>query len=81
MHQPKARYRDLHPELFDAEQYEYWKAEWGGMPEYSHELATPFKSITIHFRNAEDVAEASRRLNLLLNKGKSFWFPAEAVDE
>lgn len=76
MHQPKARYREVHPELFDADSFESWRAEWGGMPAYEHELATPYKSVTLHFRNAEDVAEAAKRLGVLLGKGKSFWFPA-----
>lgn len=75
VHQPKARYRELHPELFDAEQFEYWRAEWDGMPAYEHELATPYKSITLHFRNADDFAECANRLGILMTKGKSFWFP------
>lgn len=76
-HQPKARYREPHPELFDAEAFESWRAEWGGMPEYEHELATPYRSIKIHLRSAEDLAELGRRLNLLVSKGRSFWFPAQ----
>lgn len=76
-HQPKARYRELHPELFDAEDFEYWKAEWGGMPEYTHELATPWRSVTMHFKSEADFVEFSSRLGMLMNRGRSFWFPPQ----
>jgi hypothetical protein len=76
-HHPKARYREVHPELFDADAFESWRAEWGGMPEYEHELATPYKSITLHFRSEGDVLECARRLGFSLTKGRSLWFPPE----
>lgn len=79
-HQPKAKYRELHPELFDAEEFEYWKAEWDGMPEYKHELATPYKSVTLHFRSEADFLDCAKRLGMLMNKGKSFWFPPTPED-
>ena len=72
-----SKYREEHPELFDAEDFEYWKREWGGMPEYKQELLTPFKSLTFHFRNAQDVADFAALLNMRLSAGRSFWFPAD----
>jgi hypothetical protein len=46
------------------------------MPAYGHELATPYKSVTLHFKSEADFLECAKRLGLLMNKGRSFWFPS-----
>lgn len=69
------KYREEHPELFNAEEFEYWQKEWGGMPEYTQELMTPYKSLTFHFRNEADFLAFSAALKMNLTKGRSFWYP------
>lgn len=75
---PRARYREVTPALFDAEQFESWWNEWRGMPEYSHELATPFYTVIVHFRNRADLSDFARRLEQSIpGRGKkaSIWHP------
>lgn len=71
-----AKYREQHPELFDAEEFEAWAVEWDGMPEYTQQLLTPYRSVTFHFRSESDFVDFAKRLEMNLSKGRSFWFPA-----
>lgn len=52
-----------------------YEKEWVGMPEFVQEDLSPFKSVTIHFRNQEDMDEFFRLLNQKLTKRKSYWYP------
>lgn len=55
--------------------------EWKGMPEFRQEDLTPFASVLVHFRNAED----RRAFHELLGQrpgmgpGQSLWYPAAEI--
>jgi hypothetical protein len=48
---------------------------WKGMPEYKQEDQGPYFSVTIHFRNEEDVADFFKLINQRRTKRKSYWHP------
>jgi hypothetical protein len=51
-------------------------AEWEGMPEYTSEDQTPWRTVMVHFANQEDLDDFLRRLNVTLtDRTKSTWFP------
>jgi hypothetical protein len=52
-------------------------SEWNGMPEYESQDKTAHRSIIVHFRCDEDVAEFVKRLDLgdLSPLAKFTWFP------
>jgi hypothetical protein len=52
-----------------------WIDEWQGMPEFIQEDQSPFKSITIHFRNQKDFDDFFSLINQTPTKRKSYWFP------
>jgi len=50
--------------------------EWQGMPEFEQEDQKPFQSITIHFRNKDDVESFSILMNqTVTDRTKYLWFP------
>lgn len=55
--------------------------EWQGMPEFVQRDLTPFASVLVHFRNAED----RRAFHELLGQrpgmgpGQSLWYPAAEI--
>lgn len=55
--------------------------EWRGMPEFRQDDLTPFASVLVHFRNAED----RRAFHELLGQrpgmgpGQSLWYPAVEI--
>ena len=52
-----------------------WK-EWEGMPEFSQENQTPWKTISVHFRNKEDMAEFAELIkHRMTMKTRSIWYP------
>lgn len=48
---------------------------WKGMPEYNQEDQGPYFSVTMHFRNEEDVAAFFKLINQRRTKRKSYWHP------
>ena len=50
--------------------------DWWGMPEYVQEDETPWKSLTVNFRNADDYAAFGQLLEQgITTKTRSVWFP------
>lgn len=52
--------------------------EWEGMPEYEHKDMTAHRTLIIHFRNDEDVAEFSKLIAQEFTEStKSIWHPKQ----
>jgi|GEM_PF-1494603 len=50
--------------------------EWKGMPEFKQGDQSPFKTLTIHFKNEEDMDKFAKLINQkITNKTKYAWFP------
>jgi hypothetical protein len=62
-------------DLFD-DATDDWRAEWVGMPEFMQEPDKPHQTITIRFRNAEDVQEFADLIGQRITPlTKSIWHP------
>ena len=63
------------PDLFGFEPND-WRKEWEGMPEFVQEDQSPFRTINVHFRSAEDVAAFAALIEQrITEKQKSLWVP------
>ena len=51
---------------------------WSQMPEFNQEDQSPYFSVTIHFRNEEDINNFFDLLQQTRTKRKSYWYP-EAI--
>jgi len=50
--------------------------EWEGMPDYDQEHGTTYRTLTVSFRNEEDVQEFAKLMNQkLTEKTRSLWYP------
>lgn len=68
---------DLFPD-FDPDMAEPWQDEWQGMPEYIQDDLEPFKSVTVHFANEEDMNKFSKLIGTKITEDtKGIWFPPE----
>lgn len=57
------------------------RREWQGMPDYEQDAAKAFRSITVHFDDAEAVADFARLLGVsFTDKTKSIWHPPHAPE-
>jgi hypothetical protein len=55
---------------------------WGGMPEFIQSDKRPYRSIHVHFRNEDDVAEFSRLINqAITERTRAIWHPKLREDE
>lgn len=60
--------------LLDVE--EEWCKHWQGMPEFVQEDASPWTSLTVHFRSRGDMVSFAETIGQAINKEtKSLWFP------
>jgi hypothetical protein len=60
--------------LFD--KGEGWENEWQGMPEFVQKDLTPFKTIYVHFENAEDMRAFAELVQQQLTTDTQYiWFP------
>ena len=58
------------------EMKEWWDDDWRGMPEYSRNDMTPFKTVYVHFKNRKDMETFSKLINQKISfKTKSVWYP------
>lgn len=48
---------------------------WQQMPEFNQQDQSPHYSVTIHFRNEEDVAKFFALIEQRRTKRKSYWYP------
>lgn len=54
---------------------------WKNMPEFVHEDQRPARTIFVHFRSEEDVADFCKALNVTINeKTKSIWHPPLVIE-
>jgi hypothetical protein len=52
------------------------KSEWAGMPTYEHEDKRAWRSVVVHFKDAEALAEFERRAGVAVpEKARYLWFP------
>ena len=59
---------------------EAWKKEWRGMPEFSQEDLTAWKSITVHFESVADMAAFSHLIQQPMTPNtRSIWFPEAEI--
>ncbi len=59
---------------------EPWRAEWRGMPDFTQEDLTPYKSIIIHFATPGDMALfASLMDQTVTPQTQSLWHPAAEI--
>jgi hypothetical protein len=53
-----------------------WKSEWVGMPEFVQEPDKPYQTLTVRFRNAEDVRAFAELIGQRITPlTKSIWHP------
>jgi|TARA_R110002153_G_scaffold75892_8_gene195807 hypothetical protein len=54
-----------------------WEKHWVGMPTYTQEHNKTYKTVMMHFRNAEDYKEYCDLIGQAMTmKTKSAWYPA-----
>jgi TET-Associated Glycosyltransferase len=57
-----------------------YQAAWKGMPEYNQKDLMPWKTLKVHFRNADDRSAFSELLNQRLTPETRFvWFPTSQI--
>lgn len=68
------------PSLFGEEDDAHdWRREWRGMPEYSHEDHSPWRTLPVHFRCEVDMKAFIEKIGADCWNGKAFWYPAAAI--
>jgi hypothetical protein len=73
-----------HENLFSDAEIIPWKAEWQGMPEYSHEDLLPRFQVLVSFTCESDLIDFNEKLGISVpaTKGrqtKSIWFPEQEI--
>lgn len=57
-----------------------WAIHWTGMPEFSHEDLTPFRSIAIHFAGPKEIADFAALIEqTITERTQSAWYPAAEI--
>ena len=57
------------------------KEEWIDMPEHNNKQVKPWKTLSVHFDNQDDMNDFSKKLNLKIEKNtKSTWYPKKEKD-
>ena len=67
--------------MFDKEDFNNWKPEWVGMPEYVQPNKMAFRDIVIHFKD-QDAVDEFRDLvqQKITSKTKYLWFPNPEIE-
>jgi hypothetical protein len=66
--------------LFDVDQYDNWRPEWKGMPEFVQKDLTSWKKIIVHFENRADMDAFSAAIEQrLTDNTRSIWFPEAEI--
>jgi hypothetical protein len=64
--------------LFDVT--EYWRAHWGGMPEFVQDDLSPVRSIIVHFETAADADRFAALVEQTIGPNvKSLWYPEAEI--
>ena len=59
-----------------------WEEHWQGMPEYSQEDLSPFKTLIVHFASQEDMAAFAKLVGQRITFRTSFlWHPKAEVNK
>lgn len=66
-------------ELFSVETGNDAKEEWQGMPEFSHEDKTAYRSIVVHFKSQVEINEFAEKIEQTINP-KTRWLWYSGVD-
>lgn len=67
--------------LFAVEEFDSWKDEWRGMPEYVHQKLQPWKSVVVHFKTRTDMAIFSDLVGERLTiETQSIWYPKAEIN-
>lgn len=66
---------DINEENNDSDKEFDWQSEWKGMPEFIQNDMSPYKTVKIHFRNDEDMAEFFELIKQKQTKRNSYWYP------
>lgn len=57
-----------------------WKGHWVGMPEFVQDDASSWHSMTVHFRNPDDLRAFAALIKQPLGpKPRACWFPAAEI--
>lgn len=57
-----------------------WTEAWRGMPEFSQEDQTPWKSLPVHFESEADMAAFAKLVGQTITPNtRSIWFPEAAI--
>ena len=61
---------------------ESWEKEWQGMPEFIMEDKTPWKTISLHFRNEKDMKSFAKLVKQrMTTKTKFIWYPKMEIEK
>ena len=62
--------------LFDKDEFNKWKEEWKGMPEFVQGKQEPYAQIIFRFANEEDLQDFAKLIGQkLTKKTQSAWHP------
>ena len=57
-----------------------WEEHWQGMPEYSQEDLSQFKTLIVHFASQEDMAAFAKLVGQRITfRTQSLWYPAAQI--
>lgn len=77
---PKANGYASQAALFDVDEFERWRDEWQGMPEFIQEDLMPMRSLVVHFSCRSDIQAFSELIGQSIKfKTKSIWFPEAEI--
>ena len=62
------------------EKGEWWEDSYEGMPAFEQEDQQPWKSVIVHFENAEDMADFAKRIDQKVGpRTRSMWHPEAEI--
>lgn len=62
--------------LFDRDEWQGWRSEWQGMPEFRQPDLTPAKTLIVHFETAEKLKEFAELIGQkIAMTTRSIWYP------
>ena len=67
--------------FFDKVWDKEWKQHWQGMPEFDQQDKTPYQSLLVHFKSAEDREAFSKRVGQkITQKTQSIWYLTAEIE-
>ncbi len=69
-------------EAWKEHNYQNWREEWKGMPEFESKTMKPLRSLNVHFQTEEDIEKFQEVTGITLTgKTKSSWYPPREKDK